>query len=266
MPFQDKFWHFKRKVRRRLGTRDLRGTIKPWDLTEDEALALRSEDPGPVETAFFEHEGRVAHKWIHYLPIYDRLFSRFVGKAPRMLEIGVNKGGSLQLWRKVFGPEAVIYGIDIDPLTRDRAEAPNEVRIGSQDDPQFLRDVVQEMGGIDIVLDDGSHVQRHIISSFETLFPLLDSNGVYAIEDLQTSYWPGEHEGGWRRKGTAMEYLKAIVDDLNAQYHWSPHNALYRDQIDEIRLFPSMAAIEKCPSKARLGHLRKGRVDGGSDT
>ena len=32
-----------------------------------------------------------------------------------MLEIGVHKGGSLDMWRKLLEPQAIIFGIDIDP-------------------------------------------------------------------------------------------------------------------------------------------------------
>ena len=45
------------------------------------------------------------------------------------------------------------------------------------------------MGGIDIVLDDGSHNMKDIIVSLESLFPMLNDGGVYMIEDLHTAYW-----------------------------------------------------------------------------
>jgi len=54
-----------------------------------------------------------------------------------MLEIGVSFGGSLEMWREYFGPEATIFGIDIDPECANRFARPNQVRIGSQDDPRL---------------------------------------------------------------------------------------------------------------------------------
>jgi hypothetical protein len=62
-----------------------------------------------------------------------------------MLKIGVSKGGSLALWRKFLGPEAVIFGIDIDPSWAAFDGEFARVRIGSQDDPQFLRSVATEI-------------------------------------------------------------------------------------------------------------------------
>jgi hypothetical protein len=161
------------------------------------------------------HGGSVIHKWEHYLPLYDRYFgpfrNEFVGvgghrRPLRFLEIGVFRGGSLEVWRRFFGPDAVIAGIDIDPACARFDGVAAMVRIGSQDDPEFLRQVVAEMGGVDAVLDDGSHVASHQRASFGTLFPLLSESGVYMIEDTHTAYWPGWHEGGLRRRGTAIEF------------------------------------------------------------
>jgi hypothetical protein len=73
------------------------------------------------------------------------------------------------------------------------------------------------LGGIDIVIDDGSHVGRHQIASFEFLYPRLSERGIYVCEDLHCSYWP-THEGGLRRDGTFAEYTKALIDRSQAWY------------------------------------------------
>src|SRR5829696_2278754 len=52
----------------------------------------------------FDHHGRRVDKWTHYPEIYERYFAKFRGTSARMLEIGVFKGGSLEIWRKYFGP------------------------------------------------------------------------------------------------------------------------------------------------------------------
>ena len=49
----------------------------------------------------------------------------------------------------------------------------SEVRIGSQADPAFLNSVVAEMGGIDVLIDDGGHMASHQRASFDFLFPRL---------------------------------------------------------------------------------------------
>ena len=92
-----------------------------------------------------------------------------------------------------------------------------DLRIGSQVDSKFLASVVEEMGGIDVVIDDGSHISQHVIKSFEILYPMLSPGGLYFIEDLHTSYWP-KYGGGLRRKNSSIEYLKHLVDYLNSEY------------------------------------------------
>ena len=124
-----------------------------------------------IAELFWSNSGTIVHKWHHYLPIYDRYFSRFRGTPVRMLEIGVSKGGSLKLWRDYFGVKATIFGIDIDPACAVYDGQHASVRIGSQDDSGFLRSVIAEMGGVDLILDDGSHMGRHIRASLDVLFP-----------------------------------------------------------------------------------------------
>jgi len=165
-------------------------TFDEMSLTDAEAQSRRSAEPGPVEAQFFANRGRVIHKWLHYLAVYDRAFAPYRDKSPTMLEIGVSLGGSLEMWRSYFGPAATIFGIDIDPECANRFEPPNQVRIGSQADADFLQRVVAEMGAPDIILDDGSHVSQHQVASFRALWPVLKAGGLYVIEDCHTAYWP----------------------------------------------------------------------------
>jgi hypothetical protein len=193
---------------------------------------------------------------VHYCQIYDRLLDRFTEgfvaedgtrRPLRFLEIGVFHGGSLELWRKFFGPDAVLYGIDIEPRCAGVARDDVQVRIGSQDDPAFLSSVVREMGGVDVVLDDGSHIASHQKASFDVLFPLLSPGGLYLVEDTHTSYW-ASYGGGLRRPGTFIETAKSMVDGLHKWYYRAPvgHRAnVARTDIVSIQFFDSIVAIEK---------------------
>jgi len=200
---------------------------------------------GRCADIFFQNTGPGIFKWLHYLPIYDRLFQKYAGLPVKFLEIGVLSGGSMHMWRTYFGPLATIFGIDIDPDCLRYGGLAGEVRIGSQDDPEFLRAIVKEMGGVDIVLDDGSHVASHQRASFDVLFPLLSDGGLYVIEDLHTSYWP-DYEGGLKRDGTALEFLKDKVDLMHEHYFTKGANNPGRiAPIASIQFFDSIAAVEK---------------------
>lgn len=166
---------------------------------------------------FLTNGARPIHKWKHYFPIYERHFQRFVNTDVTFIEIGCGGGGSLQMWKRFFGPHARIIGIDIEKKCAKYAEDQIEIRIGSQADKSFLAGMIAEFGSPDIVLDDGSHVMSHIRASFDVFYPALSRNGVYLVEDLHTAYWD-EFEGGLRRKDSFIEYAKDLIDDLNADH------------------------------------------------
>ncbi|MEM1065337.1 MAG: class I SAM-dependent methyltransferase [Pseudomonadota bacterium] len=203
---------------------------------------------GPLLDLFARAEGPRINKWHHYIPLYDRYFAPFRGRdRVRMLEIGVAKGGSLKMWRSYFGPEATIFGIDIREKCRGLGGASAEVRIGSQDDPYFLGDVVAEMGGIDIVLDDGSHQMPHVRRTLEILFPMLAPGGIYMIEDLHTAYFPG-FEGGVSAEGNFFNRVRELIDDMHHWYHPAgvKHGGV-GDAVSGIHVHDSVVVFEKGP-------------------
>lgn len=230
--------------------------VRKLRYTADEARASMPEPRSPLERMFAYTQGRPVAKWTHYLRFYEQIFAVHRGQPVRMLEIGVDRGGSLDLWREYFGERAVIFGVDVDPVCAQRVDPPNQVRIGSQADPAFLLGVVQEMGGVDIVLDDGSHVASHQRTSFRTLWPRLAYGGVYVIEDLHTSYWP-EWEGGYRTPGAGIELVKDLIDDMHGWYH--EEGAVYapREEIGQIAIADSIAAIHKV-RRGRPGYVSAG--------
>jgi hypothetical protein len=73
---------------------------------------------------------------------------------------------------------------------------------------------MREYGKFDMILDDGSHMNSHMIYSFEHLFESVNSGGVYIIEDVGCSYWE-DYEGGYLKPTSCMEYFKALSDDIN---------------------------------------------------
>lgn len=130
-----------------------------------------------------------------YTPAYHKLLNEWKDRPLRMLEIGVggygdeDRGGeSLEVWRDYF-PNGEITGIDIQRKSMDLGP---RVRIlqGSQVDPDFLTGTVADHGPYDIILDDGSHRNEHVVESFGLLFPTLEPGGFYIIEDVQTAFFP----------------------------------------------------------------------------
>jgi 23S rRNA U2552 (ribose-2'-O)-methylase RlmE/FtsJ len=192
---------------------------------------------------YLDHRGRPAWKWTHYLPAYERHLARFVNQPVTLLEIGCGQGGSLQLWKKYLGPFARIVGVDIVPACARFAEAQIEVRIGDQSDPEFLHAVIEEFGPFDVVIDDGSHLMSHTLTSFDTLYE--HTTGVYAVEDLHTAYWE-DFEGGLRRRGTFIEHFKHLVDELHAEYtHGALSPTAFTESTLSMHVYESLIVFEK---------------------
>jgi hypothetical protein len=119
------------------------------------------------------------------------------------------------------------------------------IRIGDQSDTKFLQSIIDEFGVPDIVLDDGSHQQHHVNSTFEFLYPKMGKNSVYMIEDLHTSYW-SEWNGGLTNPNTFMNKSKGYIDQLNLQH---TKGELERNPILDntfsISFYDSIAVLEK---------------------
>lgn len=132
-----------------------------------------------VQDVFNTHEGRQVDKWQHYLEIYQRHFARYVGTDCRILEIGVDHGGSLQMWKHYFGDSAQILGVDINPACKEYEEDQIQVLIADQCK-------LPDLGEFDIIIDDGSHVCAHQSITYRALWP--KCKGVYLIEDCHNGY------------------------------------------------------------------------------
>lgn len=205
--------------------------------------------PNPLEALFFGHEGRLVHKWHHYLEIYHRHLQAFRGRSPVLVEIGVFHGGSLEIWKDYFGAGARVVGIDIDPRCREFEDESTTILIGDQGDRGFLAEVRRRVPRIDILIDDGGHHMSQQIATFEELYPHVQPNGVYLCEDMHTSLKTG-YGGGYRREGTFLEYGKALVDRLYGWYSEEPA----RLGVDELtrstfglHFYDSVLVVEKRP-------------------
>jgi cephalosporin hydroxylase len=162
-------------------------------------------------------QGKVVNKWEQYFPVYERHLSQWRNKSLTFIEVGVSQGGSLQMWRRFFGPMATIIGIDISPSAKKHEEHGINVRIGDQSDPVFLASLVDEFGPPDVVLDDGSHQMEHVKSTFEFFYPKLSKNGIYVVEDANTSYDP-EYGGGLDEPSSFINLSKDLIDRLHAMH------------------------------------------------
>lgn len=153
------------------------------------------------------------------LEAYDQHLSEAREREITLVEIGVLDGNSLRMWRDYF-PRGNINGVDISPDAARHEDKRNRIRvfIGSQNDRDFLKKMIDEVGHPDVVIDDGSHRAEDQIISMSVLWPLVKPGGWYIVEDIHTSYFE-EYGMGLRRFGATVEFLKSVVDDVNDIWH-----------------------------------------------
>lgn len=177
-------------VRRRLAA--LREAARPpRAVAARQAVRAAPVPPTGELFAFYAGSGhaRPIHKWHHYFDIYEKHLARFRNASPTLLELGVEQGGALEMWRAYFGQACRLFGIDADPSAKQYEDVADRVFIGDQRDRAFLRNVLREIGHPDVIVNDGAHNSSQQIAAFEELYFALSEDGVYIVEDTHTALW-----------------------------------------------------------------------------
>jgi len=172
-------------------------------------------------TQFYtEHEGKVSDKWSSYLSEYNRLLDTYRDQPVNLLEIGVQNGGSLEIWAKYFRNAVNLIGCDINTdcakLSYDDPRI--KVIIGDAIDVNISSSIFQYSPNFDVIIDDGSHKSGDIIKSFALYFSRLSDGGIYIAEDLCCSYWE-QFDGGIFSPYSSIYFFKLLADIVNHE-HW----------------------------------------------
>jgi SAM-dependent methyltransferase len=200
----------------------------------------------------FDTTEKPSTKWTGYFDVYERHLSKFVGKAPKILEIGVLGGGSIELWLKYFGEGTQVIGVDIDPRCLEyKYDGNAQVIMGDQNSPEFWDEFLDKHTDFDIIIDDGSHIMEHQILTLQKTFPHLKTGGVFICEDTHTSYWP-KWNGEYDKKGTFLDYSKYLSDTMNQQHFQNkmdPAVLKTFENLYSMSFYNSMVVLEKEPLK-----------------
>jgi hypothetical protein len=191
-------------------------------------------------------------KWSNYFDIYEKHLKDYRGKNVTLVEVGVQKGGSLDMWHTYFGPDSKIIGIDVDPECA-KLIYPNKnisVTIGNQESPAFWDEFLSNNTDIDIFIDDGGHTMGQQIVTFEKVFPKLKTGSIFICEDTHTSYFP-EHNGGLKKDSTFIEYAKDFIDILHRNWRnvttesLEKKSAMAFDGLSGLYFYDSVVVFEK---------------------
>lgn len=186
-----------------------------FDAVRREALAEASAK-GEL-FAFYAGSGhtRPINKWHHYFDIYEQYLARFRYTDATVVEVGIEQGGGLEMWRTYLGSSCRLFGIDQDPRAKQLEGVADKIFIGDPRDRAFLREVLREIGRPDVVINDGAHTASQQITAFEELYPALSDDGVYIVEDTHTSLWGGPFLDRPDRE-TFLELARRLCAELMA--------------------------------------------------
>jgi cephalosporin hydroxylase len=131
-----------------------------------------------------------------YIDFYEQYFSSKKENVKTLLEIGIQGGVSMIMWKEYF-QNASIYGVDIDfsrihPYILNGSYA---TLLNTDATKPTIVDLLTTT--FDVIIDDGEHSFDSQITSFLLLKNKLNKGGCYIIEDIQT-----EQEA---------EYLKNLI-------------------------------------------------------
>jgi hypothetical protein len=216
--------------------------------------------PAPFSKIVADHDGKVIDKWTGYLDVYDALLDPVRDMPVSLLEIGVNNGGSLEVYGKYFKQAKIIVGCDIEERCRQLVFDDPRIQlvIGDATAVETKSAILDRCPAYDIMIDDGSHLSGDIINNFTTYFPLLAPGGLFIVEDLCCSYWR-KWDGGLFHEKSAISFLKSLIDIVNFE-HWgtaaTPRDFIackhperdasqLKDDIFSIQFFNSLCIIKK---------------------
>lgn len=176
-----------------------------------------------------------------YYRMYERLFADLQGKPVTLLEIGVQNGGSLELWRDWFSNGTVV-GLDKNPMPPPKSTERIRFYQGLQEDIHLLDTVARECApqGFDIIIDDASHLADESRKTFWHLFKHhLKPGGFYVIEDWGTGYFHYWADGaayeGKNHLAGMVGFVKELIDEVGSPDHTSPDKPFYSGKPSYIR-------------------------------
>ncbi len=228
-----------------------------------------------LKQLYQEHHGKISDKWSLYLSEYDRLFFDLRDRDIRLLEIGIQNGGSLEIWADYFPHAKKLVGCDINPDCHRLSYGDQRIAVvigdANLDDTEKV--ILSHGQTYDLIIDDGSHRSSDIVKSFARYFPHLADGGVFVVEDLHCSYWQ-EFEGGLFGPFSSITFFKRLADILNHE-HWGVERTRYESlagfarhynvsfdeevlaHIHSIEFINSVCVIRKSPPKDNESGLRQ---------
>lgn len=147
--------------------------------------ALASKDVCPL-IPFFDERYTDKNSIHSYLPVYANILKNAWDRPFRMLEIGIQRGGSIAGWCKAF-PRASVYGVDCQKTVTINAPNYTEKILNAYSEEMLQAFTHEEL--FDFIVEDGSHAYNDILFACHYFHKFLKPGGVLVIEDVPDINW-----------------------------------------------------------------------------
>jgi len=190
----------------------------------------------PLNEIFNRYDTDKNQRFHNYSRQYNDLLNKYREESVSFLEIGVYQGESLKIWHEVFPNSTKIVGLDVDPSCRqfEKQSKRTYVEIGDATEKDFIDYVNEKHGPFDLVLDDGSHKNVDVINAFELIFPLLNDNGLYIVEDTICYKSPNPYYVN-HRYPNHLEYFARFIPFLN-QWRYDSEEGVKDHCVDPFKI------------------------------
>jgi len=203
----------------------------------------------------FKDSENFSSKHFKYFDVYEGLLRKFRNKDITFVEIGVQNGGSLEVWKKYFSKKSRIIGIDLNPQCKKFQKDNVEIYIGSQSDQSFWKSFFDKVGPVDIVLDDGGHTNIQQIMTTINCIPNINNDGMLIVEDVHASYLkkfnnPSNH--------SFINFAKKEIDDINSTFPGLPKRKFSLSKyVYSLEFFESIVAFKIDQTKCIENYMIK---------
>ncbi len=172
-----------------------------------------------LKDLYQKHSGKVSQKWSIYLNQYEEKLNHYKKLPIKLLEIGIENGGSLEIYSKYFPNAEIILGCDKNINCEKLKYTESNIKVIAGDIKEdATKRKINKYSKFDIIIDDGSHGSIDIVHTFCSYFNSLKDGGIFIVEDLHCSYWQ-KWGGGIFYPLSSINFFKKIVDILNYE-HW----------------------------------------------
>jgi len=189
-----------------------------------------------------------------YFENYESAFERIKKTNLVVVETGVLDGGSLKMWHTFFGSTSRIIGIEKNPSAVELRSLGFEIFIADQESTADLEKVFEEIGPVDIFIDDGGHTAKGQIVSSLVAAKYVKDGGVIIVEDTHSSF---ASDFGMPHKYSFANWVHQVADLMDQAYLVNkgqqdqkslkkyPAELLeFVSNVHEIRKFRSMTIFE----------------------